>query len=92
MKYLIKFIIKTEHVYLITAIQNVLKNKFIKEIDVIEFFYCENKNYYYLTDSKICDYDVFYKYIEEIVKKYEKYIKNIYPEFLDDWYISFRIY
>lgn len=113
MKYLIKIIINTEYIYFINSIQNILKNKLINKINIIEFFRCENRNCYYLVNYEINDHKKdnncnkidnnfnkidnkknieFYEYFEKIIKDEEKYIKNIYPEFLNNWDISFEIY
>ena len=89
MSYLIEFKINTKYIYFINAIQNVLKKKITEENSFIKYISNENKIYYYYTIYD--NYNLLCKNIEEHIKKYEKNIKNTYPEFLDDWNISFHI-
>lgn len=93
-KFFIKIIVNTDYIYFINPIQNILKTKMIKENELSVFFRNENKDCYYLLNNRLNDYnhDEFYKYFEEFFKKEEKNIKNIYPEFLNKWNISFEIY
>jgi hypothetical protein len=89
MSYLIEFKINTKYIYFINAIQNVLKKKITEENNFIKYISNENKIYYYYMNYD--NYNLLFKNIEELIKKYEKNIKNTYPEFLDDWNISFHI-
>ena len=83
--------INIEQQYFIKSILSILNQRLNKNnnINEIQLIYDVDKNIY--TINSELEYNDIHEHVIKYLQKQQTYIKNIYPEYGNDWYILFKI-